>query len=236
MKQFTFLLACLISLATIAQKTESNHYVVLFTGEKISGTRLIYDSPIMKASQFMLDDRPIESSSVAFFQNNHGYFASLSGLYGQKAERYAMRIKAGKVNLFEEIEMDVYGSDGLGGEGTEEQELYKGDALASGTTFQYYSVAAREVKKASVRNLKVDLADNPAAMHEVKMIRKYQILQGTLLAAAAGIIGNSIYQQSGGAVRFEPMMALGIIVGGSSLFLENAKENAKWLAVDNYNK
>lgn len=236
MKTFTFLLACLISLATIAQKTEANHFVILFSGEKISGTRLIYDSPIMKASQFMLDDRPFESSSVAFFQNNHGYFANLSGLHGQKAERYAMRIKSGKVNLFEEVEMEVYGSDKLGGDGTDEQALYKGDALASGEAFQYYSIAAREVKKATVRNMKVDLADNPAALREVKMIRKYQVLQVSLLAAAAGIIGNSIYQQGGGAVRFEPMMALGIIVGGSSLFLENAKENAKWLAVDNYNK
>jgi hypothetical protein len=232
MKQiFTFLFIA-VSALSWAQRTETTPFVVLHTGEKLSGSALQYEMPILKSSTFQLDDKQLEASEVAFFQNFNGFFANLNKIHGEKSERFAMRIKSGKVNLFEEIPIEIYGKGSLD---SSVDELEK-DMLATGRTFQYYSVAQREVRKATYGNMKVDLADNPAAMKEVKTIRRFQLLQGALVSAGASFIAYSIVQQSGGAVRFNPMMALGIIVSGSSLFMENSKENARWLAVDAYNR
>jgi hypothetical protein len=236
MKAVLMIIAAVFSLSAFSQKTEGEQFVVLHTGEKITGQTLLYDSPILKQAVFRLDDRPFETPAVAFFQNNHGFFANLNKIYGNKAERYALRIRSGKVNVYEEIEMSVYGKENLAADGNSEADLKKHHMLASGETFQYYSVGNREVKRATVRNMKVDLADNVDAMHEIGMIRKYQVLQGLMIGAGAALIAYDIIKQSGGAVRFNPMMAVGIVVGGSAMFLESAKDNARWLAIDAYNK
>lgn len=232
MKKIVTLLLLTASTTLWSQKTENSSFVVLHTGEKLSGSALHYEMPILRPSTFNLDDKQLEATEVAFFQNSIGFFANLNKIHGNKSERFAMRIKSGKVNLFEEIPIEIYGKGSLD---SSIEDLDK-DMLASGKSFQYYSVAQREVRKATVRNMKIDLADNPAAMKEVNAIRRFQILQGALVSAGASFIAYSIMQQSGGAVRFNPMMALGIIVSGSSLFLENSKDNAKWLAVDAYNR
>jgi hypothetical protein len=50
------------------------------------------------------------------------------------------------------------------------------------------------------------------------------------------LITYGIIEQSGDDVRFSIPMAVGIVVGGSSYFLEKKKEDALWFAADAYNK
>lgn len=228
---------CISSFAAVAQKTEGKElFLKLYSGEKVTGTHLTYEMPILKPALFQLDDQPFETKQVQFFQNNHGFFANLNKIHGDKSERYALRIKQGRANIYEEVSMDVYGKEELNVNGGTEEDLKRLDLLASGEGFEYYSVAEREVRKANVRNMRDDFADNAQALHEVNMIRKYQILQVALIGVGAGFIAYDIISQSGGAVRLNAPMVIGVVIGGSAYFLEGAKENARWLAIDEYNK
>lgn len=230
MKKLVVIALLALTVPAWAQVTAPKHSIVYFSGEKVDGDRLIYEAPILKAPHFDLDGLQIETPSVAFFQNNHGYFANLAKIHGEKAERYAIRIKTGNINLYEEIEMEVYGGDNI------EIAEDGNDNLAKGEDFQYFNVSTGEIKKANYRNLKANMADNAKALREVNMIRNYSIIQGVLIGIGAGIIGYEIHRQTDQAVRFTPAMAAGIVVGGSSYFLINAKGNARWLAVDAYNR
>lgn len=231
-----FLLSCFalaICLTSNAQ-TKKSHYLFLYTGDTIEGTQLLYQTPILKAAVFNLDGENFETNAIQFLQNNNGYFANLNKIYGDKVERYALRIKSGKVNLFEEIDMEFYGLDELQIDKTVDES--KQEMLATGDLFQYYSKGNGEIKKASYKNLRFDFADNEEAVRELKFFRRYKALQVGLLAAGAGIITYEIIRQSGDAVRFSPFMAVGIVVGGSSYFLQSKKDNALWLAADAYNR
>lgn len=233
MRYLFTLLLFVAAYAGSAQKSQPVHHVRLFSGEMIDGDRLLYLTPILKQPMFELDGKKYESFTVAYFQNNHGYFGNLSKIHGDKAERYALRIKKGKINLFEEIDLTYYGGDILEvGEGSEKPE-----ELATGELFQYYAMSDDSpLKKATYKSLRADIGSNEAALKHLKAHRNFKWLQGFLIAAGAGIIAYDIVQQSDDAVRFSPMMAVGIVVGGSSYFLENKKADALWLAADAYNK
>lgn len=210
------------------------HYLYLYSGDSIEGTRLLYQTPILKPANFSMDGEIFETNLVQYLVNNNGYFANLNKIYGDKSERYALRIKAGKINLFEEIDMEYYGQDELQVDKNVDESMQ--EMLATGEIFQYYNLGTGELKKASYKNLKLDIGSNEASKQELNRYRKLQFLQYGLMAAGAGIITYDIIRQSGDAVRFSPWMAVGIAVGGSSYFLESKKEDAKWLAADAYNK
>ncbi|MFZ4784975.1 MAG: hypothetical protein ACOYLH_05810 [Flavobacteriales bacterium] len=229
---FRFILFVLlgITLQANAQKT-TTHSVKLFSGDMFEGTRLIYSSPILKKPIFELDGTPYESNTVAFFQNNHGYFANLTALYGEKSERYALRTRQGKINIFEEVDLTAYAGDEL-----ETGEDGDNENLASGKIFGYYTKGDGAIKKAKYSNLKLDLADNEEAMKELRAYRNFKWLQAGLVAAGAGILAYDIYRQKDQPVSFSVMMAVGICVGGSSYFVESKKDDALWLAADAYNR
>lgn len=227
---FSLLLCCCALHAMAQLPLVTEHYIIAPTGEKKTGKRLLYVSAILKTPAFDLDGVLIESPSVAFFQNNHGYFAHLARLHGEKSERYAIRIKAGKLNLFEEVEMAYYGGDELLiSEGENEM-------LAKGEEFQYFNAGSGPILKANYVNLRDNVADNAVALKEVRMIRKLSYLQMALISLGAGTIGYEILRQKDSAVQFTPGMAAGIVIGGASYFLSGAKADARWLTVDAYNK
>jgi hypothetical protein len=234
MKKLLIWIFVAMSASAQSQMSKEN-YVILYTGDTFTGNHVLYDSPILRSPSFQMDDKRFETGKVAFVQNNNGYFANLDHLYRGK-ERYAMRIRTGRICVYEEVDMSLYGGEQLQLSSDTPNELEKTDRLASGNSFGYYNVMGREIQRATYRNLKFDLADNPEAMKEVRMIRKYQILQCLLFAGGAGLIANAVVQQSGGAVRFNPMMGLGIVLSASPVFLEGKKDNARWLAVDAYNR
>jgi hypothetical protein len=233
---FTAILSCTAILH--AQVTPVQHEVVLHNGERFSGVKLSYASPILQPSSFQLDDKNFEASEVAFFRNYHGYFANLNKIYNDRAERYALRIKEGKINLFEEVEFEAYAEENLA-----IPEGGNNEMLATNESFQYFSKGDGEVKKANYRNLRLALADNPESKKEMNVFRNFRYAQIGLAAAGVGILAYEMVRQndavntsSDESIRFTPMVALGIIVGGSSYLLERPKQNSKWFAVDSYNK
>jgi len=229
----------LTSFSSYSQITNPPHLVVLHNGETYSGVRLVYISPILRTSEFELDGRKFETNEIAFFRNNLGYFTNLNRIYSDRAERYAMRIKEGRISLYEEIDIEVYGGDELQGIAPGSTN----EMLATGEQFQYFTKLNGPVQKATYRNLRLALADHAESKREMRIYRNYHILQVGMVAAGSGLIAYEIMRQndsaqhsSDGKVRLTPMIALGVVIGGSSIFLERAKSNTKWIAVDKYNR
>jgi hypothetical protein len=233
MKTLMFGIFSLCTLLMQAQLTKPVNKVQLYSGEVYTGENVVYNAPALKQANFMLDEETYESSTVEFFQNDHGYFANLGRLHGFEKERYALRIKTGRVNLFEEIEIDVYGGEELR---TESPGNMQDPMLASGAEYQYYSKGEGPVREATYGNLKVDLGDHVKSAQLLKNYRNYRLLQWSMIGIGSGLVAASVISQSGGAVKFTPFMALGVVIGGGSYLLEAPKSDALWLAADAYNK
>jgi hypothetical protein len=218
-----------MSLSTHAQKSNPRPYIQLMSGETIEGKDLIFHSSSNSESVFQLDGVMYPSKDVEFFKNKHGYFANLGRIEGFEKPSFAMRIDKGRTNLYQRIDIDVYGGPQL-------KPGSKGEGLSDGTAFQYYNVGDEPLRKVGYSNMKVDLADNLGASAHLKDYRKFRLLQFGLIGGGAGVLASSVASQAGQAFQFNPMMLLGVLMSGSSLLLESPKDDALWLAADEYNR
>ena len=209
------------------------HRVQLTNGEVFQGESLVFEKPILKPACFRLDSRLVLANDVRFFKNNHGYFANLNHATSANKDGYAIRIKKGKIDLFEEIDIDVYGGTSLK---VAPQVGHNAPAqLAQGDRFQYYSVDDVNLKKACYQNLRLDLAGNAESLRFIKNYRKYQWLQGGLVAGGLSLIAGG-YMARAGNPTFTPVMALGVILGTSSYFCQRPKRDCMWQAVEAFNE
>lgn len=235
MKTTLLFVFSLLTFAVFAQSARPQHRIVLASGEIISGEKLNYDATPGQKAQFELDGLRYGTDEVRFFQNNHGYFANVNRVNGPNQERYALRIKKAKLSLYEEIDIEVYAGEDLKTEaepGKEQQD----PLLASGKMYEYYQMNdGDQVRKATYSNLSIDLKDNAASMKHLDTYKKYRWLQFAMIGIGSGIIAGDVLRQSGGPVTFNPFMAFGFVVGGSSYFMETPKRDALWLAADAYN-
>jgi hypothetical protein len=221
---FTF-----IVLNLFGQKTSSRYHIQLMSGETIEGKELIYLTPSNTEPLFQLDGMMYPAQDVEFFRNNHGYFANLGRIEGFDKPSFAMCIDKGRTNLYQRIDMDVYGGPLL-------QPGPNGEGLSDGTTFQFYNVGDEPLRKVGYSNMKVDLADNLGATAHLKDYRKFRMIQFGLIGGGAGVLASSMAVQAGQPIQFNPMMLLGLLLSGSSLLLESPKDDALWLAADEYNR
>ncbi len=228
MRNLTFLLA-LLSLSTYAQKSNPRSHIQLMSGETIEGKELIFVSPSNTEPVFQLDGILYPAKDVEFFKNKHGYFANLGRIEGFAKPSFAMRIDKGRTNLYQRVDIGVYA-------GAELMPGANGEGLSDGTSFQFYNVGDEPLRKVGFSNMKVDLADNLGATAHLKDYRKFRFLQLGLIGSGAGVLASSLAVQAGQPFQFNPMMLLGVLLSGSSLLLESPKDDALWLAADEYNR
>ena len=228
MRNLTFLLA-LLSISAYAQKSHPRSYIQLMSGESIEGKDLIFIAPSETEPVFQLDGISYSAKEVEFFKNKHGYFANLGRIEGFDKPSFGMRIDKGRTNLYQRIDVGVYA-------GAELMPGTNGEGLSDGTSFQFYNVGDEPLRKVGYSNMKVDLADNLGATAHLKDYRKFRFLQLGLIGSGAGVLASSLAVQAGQPVQFNPMMLLGLLVSGSSLLLEAPKDDALWLAADEYNR
>jgi hypothetical protein len=229
MRNLTLLLLAFLSTSAFAQKSPPRNHIQLMSGETIEGKDLIFLAPSNIEPMFQLDGIAYPAKDVEFFKNKHGYFANLGRIEGFERPAFAMRIDKGRTNLYQKIDIDVYAGQQLNpGE--------KGEGLSDGTSFQYYNVGDEPLRKVGYSNMKVDLADNLGATAHLKDYRKFKFLQLGLIGSGAGVLASSLAVQAGQGVQFNPMMLLGLLLSGSSLLLEAPKDDALWLAADEYNR
>jgi len=229
MRNLTLLLLTFLSFSAFAQKSNPRYHIQLMSGETIQGSDLIFLAPSNHEPVFQLDGIAYPAREVEFFKNKHGYFANLGRIEGFERPSFAMRIDKGRTNLYQRIDLNVYAGEQL-------NQGEKGEGLSDGTTFQYYNVGDEPLRKVGYGNMKVDLADNLGATAHLRDYRKFKFLQLGLIGSGAGVLASSLAVQAGQAVQFNPMMLLGVLLSGSSLLLEAPKDDALWLAADEYNR
>ncbi len=229
MRNLAILVISLMQLSLNAQT--GSHLVIQFDGLKLSGSRLSYEQHVLKDAYFDLDGQRIETKNIAFFKNNHGYFANLDSITKSK-ESYALRIKEGRISQYEIIDIEIYGGDQLR---IPEDMVQNSPMLASGESFQYYTKNDGAIQKAKFKNLKVDLGDRSETSKYLNNFRKYRWFQRTIIALGLGVTAGSLAVKPDD-VSFTPLTALGIVIGGSAYFFEYSKNDELRNAVDAYNQ
>ncbi len=226
----TLLFMLCISGALIAQ--EKKHEITLFGDSLFQGKRLVYERPILQTPFFLLDDSRFETKRIEFFKNNHGRFANLTQLSGGK-ERYALKIKSGKIDLYEEIDMAIYGADVLDVEidpGTSTSPL-----LATGEALEFYVKQGNPIQKAKYKNLSRDLFDNEESMKHLKLFKRYRGLQIGVLGLGLATTVGSLFLNQNNRAEFSPLTALGVVITGSAYLFEYPKRDELLNSVDAYN-
>lgn len=229
MRTLSILIIALISLPALAQKSNPRPHIQLMSGETVEGKELIFLAPSNSEPVFQLDGIMYPSKDVEFFKNRHGYFANLGRIEGFDKPSFAMCIDKGRTNLYQRVDIEVYAGPQL-------QPGVDGEGLSDGTSFQFYNVGDEPLRKVGYSNMKVDLADNLGATAHLKDYRKFRMLQFGLIGGGAGVLASSMAVQAGQPIQFNPMMLLGVLLSGSSLLLEAPKNDALWLAADEYNR
>lgn len=229
---FSFILMAVISCGAIAQLIKAKpHTVELASGVSVDGELLVYAQPIMSEPIFQLGEESVPASDVRFFRNSHGYFANLQ-FADEAIDGFAMRIKKGNIDLFERIDIDVYGKPEL--EIFADQPVTELRKMAQGRRFEYFTTDGKHIKKANYSNLRMDLQSNAESVEYLEGFRRYQWFQkGLLIAGSSLLVGSFAAQESNH--QFTPVMALGIVLGGSSYFCSAPKDDFLWMAVESYN-
>lgn len=233
MKRICFVISLFLACSSaFAQLIKAKpHVLELASGVIMDGELIVYAQPVKSAPVFQINQESIPVSDVRFFRNSHGCFANLE--YADQAKSgFAMRIKKGNVDLFEMVDIDLYGKSELAIESDRQTSALK--KMAQGKQFQYFTVDGKRVKRANYPNLRMDLQSNPESVKFLKGLRRYQWLQRGLIVAGASLLIGS-YTAQGSNPQFTPAMALGIVLGGSSFFCEAPKCDFQWMAVEAYN-
>jgi hypothetical protein len=221
---------CCIFLAT-ANLCAAQHFAILQTGDSISGIRLSYDSPIAQNAYFTLDQNRWKANEIVRFSNNNGTFVNLSHIHGNDTERYALRIKKGRANAFEEIPFGVYCDDTL--------RVYPGmkkinKLLASGKQLDYYNMSNGPVYVANYKNMMRDFGSNSESVYYIEHHRKLKRMQIALLTAGLGIMSYEFFRQDNFEVT--PIFALGTVISLAPLLAQSPKKEDVWIAFDEFNK
>ena len=214
-----------------AELSLAQHYVILQNGDSISGIRLSYDAPIAQNAYFTLDQNRWKANETVRFSNNNGTFANLSHIHGADTERYAVRIKKGKANAFEEIPFGVYCDDTL--------RVYPGmkkinKLLASGKNLDYYNIGNGQIYAANYKNMIRDFSTNSESAYYIQHHRKLKRTQIALLTAGISIMSYEFFRQDN--FEFTPIFALGTIISLSPLLVQTPKKDDIWIAFDEFNK
>ena len=222
------LLAC--SMQAFAQLNIKSYkpMVMTFDGKVHEGDVLIFHRLNGNDAMFALDGQSFLAKDVEFMENVHGAFANCGALKGFDEPHFALRTNKGKINTYESIDIDAYGQAEL-------QTNMEEFDLATGADFDFYNIGTEPLRDVTYKNLQVDVSNYPPSLRYLKDYNQYRFVQVGLLGLGVGIITTNLLMQAGGKITFNPILLLGIVVSGSSYFLEQAKSDALWLSVDEYN-
>lgn len=225
--KFNFLIATFFCASTLF----SQHFLITHAGDSLNGKHLSYDTPIAQSAYFTLNEQRFNANDVAFIRNNNGTFANLNKIHGNDTEHYALRIKTGRANAFEEIPFGIYSGDTL--------KVYPGmkginKLLASGKRFDYYNIGQGPIYAANYKNMIRDMGGNTEANWYINHYRKLSRIQILLTTAGIGLIAYESIKNS--RVEFTPVIALGTALTISPILARAPKREALWNAYSEFNK
>jgi hypothetical protein len=204
--------------------------LILISGDTLQGQALSLVHPILKNAYFQLDSIQVNTPDVRYFKNNHGMFGYLPERRIHDAS-CALRIRKGRISLFEEVNLNTYLKDEL--EGVQEKRIFEKNNLAEGDKIDYYSKGLGPLKPVKYKSLVIDLADNEESMRYLQNYRLHQWLQRGLLGSGTALLVSGIVFRQLGAL-YVPALLMGGVLASSSAFVEFPKRDYMWYAFDAY--
>lgn len=215
---------------TAKAQLEDLSYVVLNNGERIEGT-ITYERPIMKAPQIKVNAFSVAPNEVGLLRNTHGIFANVSQ-FNKGMDSFALRVKMGSISVFENVNMDVYGKETLPTDLSQREEK---SMLAQGRMDYLMDEEGNLFNAHTYQGLKDAFAFNEVALKHVRRAQRYRWMRG-ILAGAGGLLTGVGVVQAGYGAGVTPALVMGMVGFGTNFLFIPAIEDARWQALDAYNK
>jgi len=223
------LLIALSAASLVTAQQASRSYIVTFFGDTLSGGCLAYRTPISQTPYFELDTARFFAAEVQVFKNQHGVFFNTSGIHHQ--DGFALRIVHAPISVLEAIDLEVYGKDVLPANLSRSAERR---LLASGD-MDYLADQAGQVVKANGLGIRSLVRNSPEAMLHVRRYRGYNWLRAALVATGTSVATIGFTQSTPGK-GLSPLIILGVLGVASNFALVPAIDDARWMAVEAYNR
>lgn len=206
------------------------NFVELKDSTIIRGKVELSNKMFKKTRLIVNDTTEILMSKVRAYQTTDGYFLRIDQGYG---DDFAKRIEKGNVDLYTRLVQNYGGpSYMLGPGGT---STFVGSGFST-SEVEYFSKNGGKLQKASARNLKRALSDNPVSMDFLKRRDNMTVVQVVGVLAGITIGAASIISQSD-KDELDPTGAIvGLtIVSGSSWIPYYVKKDLTQKAIKSYN-
>ena len=178
----TLLLFCL-KLITAQNVDESKSFYLLYSDTTVHYCNdLELKKSIFGPRYFIIDSEKVMPSMVMFYKKGSGFYANTRKLTLWGRSNFYARKKKGKINFYEEYSerrnMSHYNT-------------ITGAVTSGGTTKVYtyfYHKGFSEIKKATYKNLIVDLSDNPQAVIHLNKYNSQRKAQHTLNTVGVALV------------------------------------------------
>ncbi|RNC79847.1 MAG: hypothetical protein ED557_11965 [Balneola sp.] len=225
------ILTLIIFYLSIHTQAQDTTFVELRNGVKYEG-KIEVETPFLKKSRIILNDTTvILLERVQRYQSKDGYFVRISYADG---DGFAKLIEEGNIDLYIREQMTYSGGSWMPGPNGTSTYMPGGAGISS---VQYFSKNGSRLQKASARNLKIALADNPTSMSYLNKrdgLTAVQVLGAIAgVAIAAATFSGEIDKES---PDFTGLVIGGVVFTGSIWLPYFAKEDLVDKAIQEYNR
>lgn len=188
MKRILTFVLVWVSLCASAQVDESKNFVYFNSDSVIYADRVRLRSDFFNSLKLNVDGNRIAFERVKFFQSDEGLFANTTRLTTLRTKGIAERIVRGKINLFQERDIESFSHY--------RSHWHSPEKIS---TRMFYNKAYGNLKKVNYHNLKRDMADDPESIDLLEGYRKstrtsnimYATAGASLLAGLVAFLVNS---------------------------------------------
>ena len=221
MSRFRFFFILLVSpLLAFSQLADGGkNFIDLYTGERVIVEELNFRMPVLKMTFLEGDSVSYALNEVKYVQIKNDFCANLGHLNLIRPNAFALRLDSGKVNTYCKIlSFDQTKSKliFLPQSKPEDHNNFRTDHKIS-----YYAIGSQDLKSATIKNLKLDLGDNPTSLRHIKNMRRCDYWFAGLLVGGFGMASAGFLSSYGGDAN--PFTYIGLGVVGVSFFTRYLK-------------
>lgn len=219
-------------LFTISVSAQYRNFVELKDSTIIRG-KVELSTKLFRSSKIIVNDTTeIPLSEVHAYQTTDGYFRRMYSGYG---DSFAKRLEKGNIDLYTRTQS--YGGGGSFVPGPNGTSMFVGGGMQS-SQVEYFSKDGGEIQRASARNLKKALFDNPESMEYLKKRDGMTVVQVLGVIAGVTIAATSLASQSDSEELSIPAGAfVGVmVVSGSTWIPYFQKKELTRKAIKAYNR
>ena len=178
MKKLLIVVMACYGLTARAQLRPSGNFIHLYSDSVIYADKIRLRPDFTGTLQLRADAKRFPMSQVKFFNNEDGFFANTRKLNRIQPAGFAERIIEGRINVFQEVDLDPFLYD--------RPYYFNGRRNETVNLSMYYTKGEGDLQKVKYNNLKRDMADNAESMRLLAGYRK-SMTTSKILYVSAGV-------------------------------------------------